>query len=82
VLHESLALDHLVASVLAAHRALPDVPTALLVDPGDPDQGLRNPLTLTAAEQVLWTRWRSGLAARGLPALQLAADRFHTETRR
>jgi hypothetical protein len=85
VLHEYLALDYLVASNLWARRAVngfpSDVPSPLLVDPADPDQGLHNPLTLSAADAAVWTRWRSGLAAHGPAPLQVAGDQFLAEGR-
>jgi len=81
--HEYLALDHLVAGVLWAHRtdATLGPPPALLVDPRRPDLGLRPPVDLDAAGVVAWTRWRSAQAGRGLPARQVAGDQFLAETR-
>ncbi len=86
VLHEHLALDHLAATMLWSRRADNDyvsrVPRRLLVDPSDPDQGLRTPLTLDAADIEAWTRWRADLAAGGAAPLQVAGDQFLAETRR
>jgi hypothetical protein len=85
VLHEYLALDHLAASTLWARRAdnhyLRHVPTRLLVDPADPDLGLRNPLTFDAADLQAWTEWRSRLAAGGPAPLQVAGDQFLADGR-
>jgi hypothetical protein len=84
VLHEHLALDYLAASTLWRHRAdhaVPDPPSQLLVDPSHPERGLRNPITLSAADADRWRRWRSVMAADGQASLQLAGDAFFAESR-
>jgi hypothetical protein len=85
VVHEYLALDHLVAATLWARRAengyLRRPPSELLVDRRRPELGLRNPLTLDEAGAVAWTRWRSAQAVGGPAPLQAAGDQFLLDTR-